>query len=217
MDNALQIMADDYNTEQQETIIQPTNEQKGLNVTSNDHAQQAGMNRCYHHYASSHNQQYGGLHKKIKNSKIAKHTSEYLQRRLANMTLKHVKDNNSPADDLPPIIVHFNHSSISTRPSRDSDSIMSSSSAATTSTWRATLGPGDNELVSSLSAKQIKYQELLHEFIMTEEVYLTDLQLVQQVKVSVIVLFLVCYFQFVPSASYIETYLFGLVNGAIAG
>ncbi|KAI7860496.1 Dbl homology domain-containing protein [Circinella umbellata] len=184
MNNALQLTAYDYDTEQQETIIQTESERKEPNTTIGDHVQSIRMDRCYHHHVSLHGQQYGGLHKKIKNSKIAKHTSEYLQRKLANMTLKHVKDSNSPADDLPPIIVHFNHSSISTMPSRDSESIMSSSSAATTSTWRATLGPEDNELVSSLSAKQIKYQELLHEFIMTEEVYLTDLQLVQQVFIT---------------------------------
>ncbi|KAG2226298.1 hypothetical protein INT45_005970 [Circinella minor] len=166
MNNALQLTAYDYDTEQQETTIQTESERKEPNATIGDHVQSIGMDRCYHHHASSHGQH------------------EYLQRKLANMTLKHVKDSNSPADDLPPIIVHFNHSSISTRPSRDSDSIMSSSSAATTSTWRATLGPEDNELVSSLSAKQIKYQELLHEFIMTEELYLTDLQLVQQVFIT---------------------------------
>ncbi|KAI9264854.1 hypothetical protein BDA99DRAFT_604204 [Phascolomyces articulosus] len=136
---------------------------------------------CFHHYdQQQHN---GGLHKKIKNSKIAKHTSEYLQHKLPNMTMKQVK-NSSTMDDLPPVIVHFNHSSMHTRPSRDSDSILSNSSVATTSTWRATLGPENNKLISSLSAKQIKYQELLYELIMTEDAYLTDLQLVQQVFIA---------------------------------
>ncbi|KAI8148290.1 Dbl homology domain-containing protein [Fennellomyces sp. T-0311] len=121
---------------------------------------------------------FGGLHNRLKKSKIAKHTSEFLQRRLTAVTLKHLK---STTDDDLPIIIHFNHHN---RPCRDSDSIMSNSSAATTSTWRATLGPEDNDLVSSLSPKQIKYQELLHELIMTEEAYLADLQLVQQVFIA---------------------------------
>ncbi|KAI9490777.1 Dbl homology domain-containing protein [Zychaea mexicana] len=138
------------------------------------------------HASSNYQQQqhHGGLHKKIKQSKIAKHTSDYLQRKLANLTLKHVK-NSSPSEEMPPIIVHFHHNnSNNSRTSRDSDSVMSNSSAATTLTWRATLGPEDNELVSSLSSKQIQYQELLHEFVMTEETYLSDLQLVTQVFVT---------------------------------